>query len=152
MTANTIKTTESNEVKALRMYFESQTADREPLADRIQEAQDLIDNGDYMVLTDEEADEKAKDYILESVWAFNYDFLCAHSEAIAEIPKKEYEQMAGKLCESFNKAVLAMIPDKEHFVKDAILADGRGHFLSPYDGQENEIKVGKEYYFIYRQN
>ena len=152
MTSQTIKTKEPNEVKALRVYLESQTADREPLADRIQEAQDLIDRGDYLVLTDEEADEKAKEYILDSVWAFNYSFLCAHSGAIAEIPEKEYIEMAGKLCESFNKAVLAMIPDKEHFIKDAIMADGRGHFLSPYDGNENEIKVGKEYYFIYRQN
>lgn len=70
----------------------------------------------------------------------------------AEIPEKEYTEMAGKLCESFNKAVLAMIPDKNHFVKDAILADGRGHFLSQYDGQENEIKVNGVWYFIYRCN
>lgn len=103
---------------------------------------------EYLVLTDEEADERAKEYILDSAWAFRYEFLCGHSEAIAEIPQKEYEDMAGRLCESFNKAVLAMIEDKEHFVRDAISCDGRGHFLSQYDGEENE----EGEYFIYRIN
>lgn len=103
---------------------------------------------EYLVLTDEEADERAKEYILDSVWAFNYSFLCAHSGAIAEIPEKEYTEMAGKLCESFNKAALAMIDDKDHFVSDAIACDGRGHFLSQYDGEENQ----EGEYFIYRTN
>lgn len=103
---------------------------------------------EYLVLTDEEADQKAKDYILDSVWAFNYDFLCAHSDAIAEIPKKEYEEMASKLCESFNKAALAMLDDKYHFVRDSIASDGRGHFLSQYDGEENQ----EGEFFIYRIN
>lgn len=103
---------------------------------------------DYLVLTDEEADQMARDYILESAWAFKYNFLCGHSEAIAEIPQKDYEEMAGKLCESFNKAVLAMINDIDHFVDDAIACDGRGHFLSSYDGEENE----ENGYFIYKIN
>jgi hypothetical protein len=107
---------------------------------------------EYLVLTDDEADEMAKEYILDSVWAFNYSFLCSHSEAIAAIPQKDYEAMAGKLCESFNKAALAMIDDKDHFVDDAIKADGRGHFLSGYDGEENEVKLNGVYYFIYRTN
>lgn len=138
----------SNEVKALREYLKGTGNDYEPLED----VKAMIDRGDYTVLTDEDADERAKEYILDSVWAFNYNFLCSHSEAIAEIPKKDYEAMAGKLCESFNKAVLAMIPDKEHFVKDAILSDGRGHFLSSYDSEENEVKINGTYYFIYRNN
>lgn len=104
--------------------------------------------GEYIVMTDEEADAAVKDYVLESAWAFRYDFLCGHSEAIAEIPQKQYEAMAEKLCEGFNKAVLAMIDDKDHFVDDAIRADGRGHFLSGYDGEENE----EGSFYIYRTN
>jgi hypothetical protein len=42
--------------------------------------------------------------------------------------------------------------DYRLFFKDAILADGRGHFLSSYDGEETEIKVGKTWFYIYRQN
>ena len=146
------KTIEQTRITALRTFLDGQTADREPLEDRNREAEELIDDGDYLVLTDDEADEAVRDYILDTAWAFRYEFLCAHSEAIAEMDKKSYEDMAGKLCESFNKAVLAMIPDKDHFIKDAILADGRGHFLAGYDGDENEIKVNGVYYFIYRVN
>lgn len=104
--------------------------------------------GSYLVLTDSEADEKAKEYILDSLWAFNYNFLTGHSKAIRAIPQKDYEAMAGKLCESFNEAVKAMIDDLDHFIYDAISADGRGHFLSGYDGNENE----EGEYFIYRTN
>lgn len=106
------------------------------------------DGGEYLVLTDSEANAMARERILESVWAFNYSFLCAHSEAIAEIPEKDYQDMAGKLCESFNKAALAMIDDVEHFVADAIASDGRGHFISGYDGEENE----QGEFYIYQTN
>lgn len=104
--------------------------------------------GDYMVLTDEEANQKARDYILDSAWAFNKSFLNGHSEAISNIPDKDYNEMAGRLRESFNKAVLAMIDDEESFIDDAIASDGRGHFLSTYDSEENE----QGEYFIYRVN
>lgn len=106
---------------------------------------------DYLVLTDEEADERAKEYILGSVWAFNKSFLDCHSEAIAEIDDKAFSKLQ-EGCESINKAILAMIDDKEHFVEDAILSDGRGHFLSSYDGEENEVKIDGVYYYIYRIN
>lgn len=102
---------------------------------------------EYLVLTDEEADEEAKEYILDTVWAFNKSFLDAHSEAIAEIDDKTFEVIQER-CESSNKAILAMIDDKEWFVEDAISSDGRGHFLSSYDGEENE----QNGYYIYRIN
>ena len=114
----------------------------------VNEAQKLIDDGDYNVYSDEEADDAAKDYILDSAWAFNHSFLCIHSEAIANIPEKEWKDMAGRLCEGINKAVLAMLDDKEHFVADAVRCDGRGHFLSSYDGYEHE----QNGFYIYRTN
>lgn len=135
-----MKTTYKNEDLALAEFLEMKVED---LTDRERE--------DYLVLTDEDADEQAKDYILERVWAFNKSFLNSHSEAIAEIDDKTFAKLQ-EGCEGINKAVLAMIDDKDHFVKDAILSDGRGHFLSPYDGEENEIKVKGVWYFIYRTN
>jgi hypothetical protein len=116
------------------------------------EAEQLIEDGDYLVLTDEEADQAAKENIEESLWAFNKSFLNAHSEAISEIPEKDFVAMQGKLCESFNKAVKAMIDDFEHFVEDAISCDGRGHFMNTYDDEENEEKINETYYYIYRIN
>jgi hypothetical protein len=41
-----------------------------------------------------------------------------------------------------------MIDDPDEFIQDAIDSDGRGHFLSYYDGEETEIND----YYIYRIN
>tara|TARA_R100000773_G_C4157081_1_gene76587 strand:- start:29 stop:487 length:459 start_codon:yes stop_codon:yes gene_type:complete len=98
-------------------------------------------NESYMVLTDEEADEKVKEYIEDSAWAFNSSFLAAHSKVDENVFKTLQEQ-----CESSNEAVLSLIDDFDHFVDDAILSDGRGHFLASYDGAEEEYSN----YFIYR--
>ena len=53
-----------------------------------------------------------------------------------------------KHCESANDTILALIDDLDEFVQDAISSDGRGHFLSSYDGEEVET----ENYYIYRIN
>jgi len=98
-------------------------------------------NESYMVLTDEEADEKVKEYIRDSVWAFNSSFLSSHSKA----DERVFEILADQ-CESSNEAVFSLIDDFDHFVEDAIMSDGRGHFLNTYNGAEEEYSN----YFIYR--
>ena len=98
-------------------------------------------NESYMILTDEEADEKVKEYIKDSVWAFNSSFLASHSKADEKV-----FQILAEQCESSNEAVLSLIDDFDHFVEDAIMSDGRGHFLNFYDGAEEEYSN----YFIYR--
>ncbi len=141
------------QVKALAQFLKEQgdfTA-KDDEQDIIDTCQKYIDDGDYLVLTDDEADKIAKNYIKETVWAFNKSFLNCHSEAISEIDDKYFAKLQ-EGCESVNKAIWAMIDDKEHFIKDAILADGRGHFLSTYDGEENETKVDGEWFYIYRTN
>ena len=143
------------EVKVLALeQFLKETGDftaKDEEQDIIATCEEYIEDGDYLVYTDGEADEAAADYIKESVWAFKKSFLNFHSEAIAEIDDKSFAKLQ-EGGESINKALWAMIDDKEHFIKHAINADGRGHFLSPYDGEENEVKINGEYYFIYRQN
>lgn len=106
-------------------------------------------NNDYLVLTDEEADEKAKEYILDSVWAFTPSFLASFTGFDIEV--FEAIQNNGR-CESNNSAILSMIEDEDEFVSDAISADGRGHFMSTYDGEENEETVNGETFYIYRIN
>ena len=105
---------------------------------------------DYLVLTDEEADEKVAEYIKESVWAFNPDFIVSHSslpcEAVEMVQNFQYSK-----CEGANNTILALIDDFDDFVSDAISADGRGSFLNFYDGEENEEMVNGTTYFIYRQ-
>lgn len=110
---------------------------------------------EYMVLTDEEADEKARDYILDSLWAFNADFIISHCKGCAfmelweiEEVEKGLRQIQENICEGGNGLIKALISDIDEFVDDAINADGRGHFMSSYDGEEHE----QDDLFIYRMS
>ena len=107
---------------------------------------------DYLVLTDEEADEKAKKYILDSLWAFNASFIAYHTDLDEEVIQAIHDN--GK-CESNNDTIHNLIKklgNIDGFVSDAISTDGRGHFLSSYDGCENEENVKGNTFYIYRQN
>ncbi len=112
-----------------------------------EDAQDDLDSEHYLVYTDEEADEAVREAIEESLWAFTPSFLRTHTgvtiEAIAKIQE---------LCEDANEPLTAMIKDFDHFVDDAVNCDGRGHFLAPYDHEENEITFNGITYYIYRRN
>jgi hypothetical protein len=116
------------------------------------EAQNNIDSEDYLVYTDEEADEAVREYIEEMVWAFNASFLQAHTGVDADAIKKIQEMSEGA-----NEPLKAMIKDFDHFVEDAVKCDGRGHFLASYDHEENEITFNvmchsSTTYYIYRRN
>lgn len=111
-------------------------------------------NGDdevdgYIVLTDEEAIEKAGEYIKQSLWAFNPSFLSGETG----ISIRMFEALAenGKY-ESNNEAIESCIDDMDSFIESAISADGRGHFISSYNGQENEETVNEQVFYIYRMN
>lgn len=110
-------------------------------------------NQEFMVGTDEEADEHAKEYILDTVWAFNADFIIEHSSALDfdEASEKVVKAIAEQY-ESGNEAMKKLIDDLDEFVEDAISADGRGHFLAGYDGEENVETVNGTDYYIYRIN
>tara|TARA_Y100001938_G_C7933492_1_gene350528 strand:+ start:134 stop:613 length:480 start_codon:yes stop_codon:yes gene_type:complete len=126
----------------------------------VDDAESYIDDQDYLVLTDEEADQEVYDYIKESVWAFKPSFLSAHTGYI----KESVFELLQKDCEGANDAIMSMIKDFDHFVDDAVSCDGRGHFLSGYDGNEHEVpylsvvredmcyKTEKTTYYIYRRN
>ncbi|CAB4126624.1 hypothetical protein UFOVP75_18 [uncultured Caudovirales phage] len=101
----------------------------------------------YLVLTDDEANKRARDYIEQSLWAFRPEFIVEHTD----LPCEATEMVAGfcqAKCEDANDTIRALIKDLDAFVQDAINADGRGHFMSSYDGQEHE----HEGFYIYRTN
>ena len=115
---------------------------------------EIIGN-EYKVLTDTEADEEAKENILNDLWAFNADFILHHTEFYNTSSDREdaefiksLKQLQGSICEGANAIVKALITDIDTFVENAIDADGRGHFISWYDGEENE----QGEFFIYRTN
>ena len=107
----------------------------------------------YIVLTDDEANEKAKEYILDSVWAFNADFIIDHASALDHSPASyKIVEAIREQYESGNDAMLKLIDNDDEFIEDAISADGRGHFLNTYDGNENEETVCGQTFYIYRMN
>ena len=120
---------------------------------------DTITGNEYLILTDIEADDRVGEEIKQSLWAFNPDFILAHTnldyqgfQYAALI--KCISTLQENLCESANDIIKLLISDLDDFIEDAINADGRGHFLSYYDGVEHEIfdPDTKKYYYIYRIN
>lgn len=125
--------------EALRAAF-----DGKPLPD--ERPSEPCNSGEYMVLTDEEAEERAAGYIKDSVWAFNADFLASQTGIDSQV----FEALQPQ-CEGANDAVLSLIESNGNiggFINDAIRADGRGHFMTSYDGKEHE----QGELFIYRMN
>ena len=96
-----------------------------------------LDGTEYAIASDyDQAEEACTEYIKETVWAFNADFLASHIKAL---DAGDIDRLQGA-CESCNDALLKLIDDVDAFVSDAISADGLGHFLSPYDGEMVEIE------------
>lgn len=103
---------------------------------------------EYAIGDDEQADEACYEYIKNSVWAFRASFIASE----CNLPDSEKMiEAAQEKCELANDGILAMIKGTcglSSFVESAIAADGRGHFLSSYDSEENEV----DGFYIYRLN
>tara|TARA_R110001592_G_scaffold251190_1_gene513848 strand:+ start:1556 stop:2014 length:459 start_codon:yes stop_codon:yes gene_type:complete len=110
-----------------------------------EDVEGYIDN-DYLVYTDEEADEAVREYIEETVWAFSSTFLQAHTG----VDSKAIQVVQDKMSEDANDVLKSMLNDFDAFVDDAVSSDGRGHFFSRYDGKEIQIQVDRTVYYIYR--
>lgn len=123
----------------------------EDIEDIDAEVGDLIDEiniegQDYKVMTDEEADDAVVEHVRELAWAFNPSFLSGYTgidDSVFEVLSKQYENA--------NEAIISLIETNgtlEDFADEAVRADGRGHFLSGYDGVEVEVttKSGDTFY------
>jgi hypothetical protein len=137
---------DNQKLKALAEYLEISIEDIE---EGYNENYFDYEGKEYLVLTDEEADEKAGEYIKDLLWAFNSSFIIENSsildfdEGSEKIIKAIQEQY-----ENGNEAMKKLIDDMDDFISNAISADGRGRFINSYDGEEIE----QEDYFIYRMN
>ena len=110
----------------------------------------FLAQGEYMVLNEHERNEKVKEYIQETLWAFIPSFLAEETG----LPEEVFRALSEK-CESGNNAILTLVEKTcglDPFVESAIKADGYGHFLASYDGKEGKVTVEGEDYFIYRIN
>ena len=110
-----------------------------------------VNGEEWAIGTDSEADEACKEYVKDTAWAFRSSFICEYCNLPQELAEA-LEAMQSKKCEGANDSILALIEKTDGgidgFVEEAVSADGRGHFLSRYDGEECE--VGE--FFAYRIN
>ncbi len=158
-------TTGMNErkLKALKKYLiESGAASLEEIRDETVESTyienwgtwEIIGN-EYKVLTEEEADEATAEEIKNSLWAFTPEFILHHTDFYQYSTDYEDEafldalrNLQERICEGADAIIRALILDLDKFIEDAVDADGRGHFISFYDGKENE----SDDFYIYRIN
>lgn len=108
-------------------------------------------SGEYLVLTEEDADQKVREYIEDSLWSFSPVWLEGETGIDSEVFSKLSES-----CENGNDAVLALVNSTcglDDLITAAIETDGRVHFLNTYDGHETEVTDLKgRYLLIYRTN
>ena len=147
--------TMNERIDALREFLMSEgyIKEQEELTYEVEDNCFSTSFGEYLVLTDDESEEKAREEIRQSLWAFNPDFILRHTKAYENTTEYEDEaiiealrEVQSRICENANELVYALIKDFDEFCEDAIGEDGRGHFLSWYD--EKECESGD--YYIYR--
>jgi hypothetical protein len=111
----------------------------------------LEENGgrekDYIILTDDEADDSAKNEIINSLWAFRPEFIASFLNLSPNAVKAIQDSLHEDASEEF-KAILEANGNLDDLIDDAIRSEGRGLFLAPYDFEETEFKG----FYIYRVN
>lgn len=119
---------EASEIEEARLDFHGLTIFETP-------------EGQFAVGNDEECNAAVSSNIEDSVWAFRAEFICEYCglpQDFAEVIRAWQE----KKCEGANAALVSIVCAMSHwdaFVRFAVQADGRGHFLASYDGDEIEL-------------
>lgn len=104
----------------------------------------IIDGHEYAWGSARQCEAAAVLYCRDSLWAFSAQFI-GDFLALSESQIKAIGKMQGELCEDAGEIVKLLIGKRiREFVKEAIAADGRGHYLSQWDGRE--IMLNAEWY------
>jgi len=93
--------------------------------------------GDYQLMSLEDAESAAQESIGQMLWAFSPRFLAGYTGIDISI----FELLADKR-EDANEAILSLIESNgslQEFADEAIVADGLGYFLSSYGGDYFEL-------------
>jgi len=140
-------------IEALAKHLEISLEEGEELEDYITEDSYTenafeAEGGNYLVLTDSEADDAAVEYVKSSLWCFNADFLAEQTG----LPEGVFKALTAQY-EDANETILTLVESHcdggiEAFTEEAVRYDGRGHFLAQYDSTENE----EGEFYIYRTN
>lgn len=113
----------------------------------------LEDGDEFLVCSEKGANQRARREIRECLWAFKPEFIDQCTKGILDGRAIEaLEKMQKSLCEDANELVFSMLRSFKSFWRAAVAADGRGHFLSRYDGREVSYVVDGTPFYFYRQN
>lgn len=117
-----------------------------------------IGNREFAIGTDSEADSACEQNVSDSLWAFNASFILSECDLPNSL-EEAIQAWQEKECEGANEGLLALVEKTcglDKFTRAAMSTDGRGHFLSSYDGNENVEVVTdgaeRETFYIYRTN
>lgn len=96
--------------------------------------------GTWLVLSENEADERVTDYIKEKIGYFRPSFIAAHTD----IDEDLLDFLAEHEKHDFIYGLLDSDPyfSWQRLVDDAVSADGYGHFLNTHDGVTRELDGG----------
>ena len=115
----------------------------------------FVDGDEWLIHNDEGRKIDTRSYIEETVEYFNPTFL----SRLTGISSNIFTVLQESQITDTNKTILLLIKatcGMDKFVEEAVEADGYGHFLSPYDGEETEFSVmdgwDKINYYAYRIN
>jgi len=131
----------TTKIESLANWLDIDVSDIEESSDT--DIFETIDGDVYMILDDDEADQRVADNIRDNLRMFNSGFIADH--IASDIDADMISKMRGDM-QNFDTIVERLIDDIDEFVHDAICEDGRGHFLSMYVGEE--IESGD--FYIYR--
>tara|TARA_R100000655_G_scaffold28617_4_gene58124 strand:+ start:315 stop:833 length:519 start_codon:yes stop_codon:yes gene_type:complete len=114
----------------------------------------------FMVLSEADREEKALNYIRESLWAFLPAWIADWMERNGKLRNGESVEhvtemlkASAELYEGGNAIRERLIEDVEKFAKDACDEDGHAHFLSTYDDKEYEYEAPDgSLFYVYRTN
>lgn len=136
-------------IKALSIYL---GCEEDEISEGYDECTFEYGREEYLVCTEEEADERCEDYILDTLWAFNTSYIMNYIDTRTDYDEKSLRKCLvaiQELCEDSNYLIKLLVGNRlGEFIDDAISTDSRGHYLASYDGEE--IEEGD--YFIYRTN
>lgn len=135
---------------ALALHLTLTGGDLDQIEDTYQENLFQAEGEEWLVLTDDEADQLCSDQIKETIWAFKSSFLEGY---VPEGVDADTLRIIQEKCEDANPALLRLIGSNlDQLIEDAMGCDGRGHFLSGYDGDEYEQEFAGQTWFLYRLN
>lgn len=109
---------------------------------------------EWAIGSDDDVDDAVCSSIKDSLWAFRASFILEACGLPFEL-EEAFHAWQEKGCEGCNNALYRLIcktGDFADFVIEAVRCDGRGHFLSSYDGEEVQLDTPVGRFYAFRIN